>query len=248
MTDRELQDRVALVTGAGGSGIGSAIVEELARRGAAILALDRSPADLDRQIEGWNAEGLRCWGATADVSDRQDVVDALDALCAHVGPPSIVVNSAAVGSLSPLPDLTPEDWSRLMAVNVAGAANVIQATLPMLERGGGAIVNVSSLAAHFPPAQAPAYAASKAALESLTRSIAIDYGPSGVRCNAVAPGPVRTPYVERHRDAMAREIEAIPLGRLAETNEVADAVCFLASDRASYISGHVLVLSGGRPA
>lgn len=124
---------------------------------------------------------------------------------------------------------------------------MIQATIGQLEQqGGGAIVNVSSLAAHLPPAQAPTYAASKAALESLTRSVAIDFGPSGVRCNAVAPGPVRTAYVERHRAAMDREIAAIPLGRLAEPHEVADAVCFLASGQASYISGHVLVLSGGR--
>jgi NAD(P)-dependent dehydrogenase (short-subunit alcohol dehydrogenase family) len=247
MTDLEFEGQVALVTGAAGSGIGAAIVAGLAQRRAAILAIDRSASDLTRQIDDWSARGVRCWGAAADVSVQAEVAEAVAELSAHAGPPSIVVNSAGVGSLSPLAELTPDEWSRLLAVNVVGAANVIQAAIPALEQQGrGAIVNVSSLAAHLPPTQAPAYAASKAALESLTRSIAIDFGPSGVRCNAVAPGPVRTPYVERHREAMDREIEAIPLGRLAEPHEVADAVCFLASDRASYISGHTLVVSGGR--
>lgn len=247
MAERELDGRAAVVTGAAGPGIGAAIVAGLVRRGAMVLALDRSETVLEARREEWAGAGWPVEGEACDVRDEVAVASAIGRLTTDHRP-SIVVNSAGLGALTPFEEVSAELWADLFAVNVVGAANVIRATLPMLvEAGNGAIVNVSSLAVQIPPERAPAYAASKAALNSLTRSIAIDYGPSGVRCNAVAPGPVRTPYVERHREAMEREVVPIPLGRLAEPDEIADVVCYLSSDRASFVSGQILAVSGGRP-
>lgn len=111
MIEENLRDQVALVTGAAGSGIGAAIVDGLAQRGAAILAIDRSANDLDRQVDGWRARGIRCWGVTGDVSDQSEVAHAVGKLSAPAGPPTVVVNSAGVGSLTPLDGLTTEDWA-----------------------------------------------------------------------------------------------------------------------------------------
>ena len=183
-----------------------------------------------------------------DVRDGDEVTEVVDRVAQTVGQVDILVNNAGTGDLRPLHTVDDKLWHRLIDVNLTGTFNATRAVIPyMLETGGGAIVNIASVSGLAPTRNEAAYSAAKAGVIALTKSGALEYGPT-VRVNCVAPGHVRTPMTavwEQMPDAFAPIAEAIPLGRIGEADEVAEAILFLASDRASYITGQTLVVDGG---
>jgi NAD(P)-dependent dehydrogenase (short-subunit alcohol dehydrogenase family) len=247
---RRFAGRVALVTG-GSRGIGLATVELLAREGAQVLFCGR-----DEQA-GREAEerlgGLPVAFAPGDVGDEDDVRRIVAACAERFGPPGVLVNNAGVNANYEATTMTVDEWERFFAVDLKSSWLTAKHVLPhMLEAAGGAIVNVSSihgfvtLEGFFP------YGAAKAGLVGLTRSLALDYGPKGVRVNAVCPGFTRTRLVQESIDlsadrdaAEAKMVEGVALGRIADPAEVASVIAFLASDEASYVTGASLLVDGG---
>ena len=218
----------AVVTG-GARGIGAAVAERLAADGAEVVRLDRA-----------GPPGT----VVCDVGDPRQVHEA----AATVGPVDVLVNNAGTWRFAPLEDVTLEDFDDVMRTNVAGAFHCIQAFgRAMLEHRRGVIVNVISIAAPFADPGVGAYSASKAALLALTRQVAVEWGPRGIRCNAVGPGLVPTPGTPFYDDPQVREVRssAVPLRRLGTPEDIADVVAFLVSDRAAYVTGQALYVDGG---
>ncbi|MBD7997800.1 MULTISPECIES: 2,3-dihydro-2,3-dihydroxybenzoate dehydrogenase [Oerskovia] len=256
--------RVALVTGAAG-GIGAAVVQALAAQGYVVVA-----GDLDGTVPtaplGKAAAG-HVVPVRLDVTDEADVVRLVARVEAEIGPLEVLVNAAGVLSPGVVTESSLADWERMLAVNATGVYLVSREVARCLSsRRRGAIVTVASNAAGVPRVGMAAYAASKAAASSLTRSLGLELAPYGVRCNVVSPGSTRTPMLAAlagsggpddlrvlDESAEARVVAGvpedfrlgIPLGRLAEARDVADAVAFLASDAARHITVHELVVDGG---
>lgn len=231
----ELSGRVALITGAAG-GIGRALVRRFADAGARVVATDLADSDVDGAATS----------AAMDVSDPAAVAEVVQAF----GPIDVLVNNAAAtGSLGEsFLDGPMEVWDRQYAVTVKGAVHCARAVLPaMLARRSGSIVNIASVNALMFYGH-PAYSAAKAALVSLTRSLAALYGGHGVRVNAIAPGTIRTPVWDARLETDPEKLDRLarwyPLGRIGEPGEIAEAACFLASDRSAWISGVVLPVDG----
>jgi NAD(P)-dependent dehydrogenase (short-subunit alcohol dehydrogenase family) len=227
--------RTALVTG-GARGIGRAIVEA--------LAVDHDVVIADLDVDGVDGRVVRL--DVADVAQVRQVVARIDAET----PLRTVVSNAGVAFRRPLVEVEPEEYDRLMAVNVRGLFFVMQAALRVLiPRGGGSVVNVASTSA-FTASTGPmaAYDASKAAVRMLTQAAAREVAGTGVRVNAVAPGTVETDLTRglaSHDQLHELARQRVPMGRLGRPEEIAAAVSFLASDAASYVTGHVLVADGG---
>ena len=237
---------VALVTGAG-SGIGWACVERLAKDGLTVAAVDIDPAAAAACAERF---GARAW--PADVADEAQVAGLVEAVLAEHGQIDVVANVAGItGSAEATTcHVTPvEEWQRVMAVNLTGPFLVCRAVLPhFLERGGGIIINIASVAGIVAFPGRCAYTASKGGVISLTRSLAVDYGGSGVRANAICPGMVETPMTRwRLEDPVLgpKVLEAIPQGRVAQPGEIAEVVGILASGGLGYANGSAIVLDGG---
>lgn len=241
-----LGGRAAIVTG-GASGIGAATARLLAARGAAVLVVD---------IDGDSAERLCCeiTGAggsahafAADLADAkytdEVVIAALDAF----GCLDILVNNAGTGGRGPSHELSDAEWRRVLALNLDSVFYMTRAALrPMLVEGSGAIVNIASIFGHVGIAGRAAYSASKAGLVNLTRALALEYGRSGIRVNAVCPGVIRTPLIAHNEPAqLAALADLHPIGRLGEPEEVAEAIAFLAGSAASFITGASLMVDGG---
>jgi NAD(P)-dependent dehydrogenase (short-subunit alcohol dehydrogenase family) len=245
-----LKEKVAFVTGAG-SGIGSACALRFAEEGASIAGFDAS-AEADerwRKAESIAAAGLFL---TGDVRDPKSVGDALAEVKRRFGRIDVVVNSAGVSGGGPVHLVADEEWDRVLDVNLKGTFQVCKLALPiLLERRAGSIVNIASIEGIEGTEGGSAYNASKGGVVLLTRNMAIDYARRGIRVNAVCPGFVDTPLLagvismpglEEFRQ---RVIDAHQLGRLGRPEEIANAVLFLASDEASFITGHALVVDGG---
>jgi 3-oxoacyl-[acyl-carrier protein] reductase len=240
--------RVALVTGAAGEGIGQAIARRLASDGALVAVTDiheRRTAEVAEKLAVDFPGQVR--GYPFDVADKARCDEVLAAVGRDLGPVDILVNNAAENVLAPVSEYTDEDWDRGIAVNFTGCFYLTRRVLPgMMERGWGSIVNITSVAAWLSGGgrEGP-YASAKAALHSLTRAVAFEGGPRGVRCNAVAPGIIWSKFVRRYEQSFRDEIEKTPLRRLGEPREVADAVAFLVSKQSSFVTGEVLNVSGG---
>ena len=237
-----LEGKNALIAGAS-SGIGMACAVALAEHGAEVtLAARRTEALQDIAAEmtarGWKARVL-----LLDVADVEATAEAV----AENGPFDILVNSAGLARHGKAVETAPEDFDAVMGVNVRGAYFLAAGLVPgMLERGHGSIINVTTMVASKGVPGAGAYSASKAALESLTRTWAAEFGPSGIRVNSVAPGPTRTEGVEAEWGETNEQLgRSLPLGRTASPDEIAEAVLFLASERATFITGSVLHADGG---
>jgi meso-butanediol dehydrogenase / (S,S)-butanediol dehydrogenase / diacetyl reductase len=235
---------VVLVTGAG-SGIGAVTAARFATEGATVLVtdVDRSAADL---VAGGLPSAIPM---TLDVSDADGVRSAVEGAQARLGGIDILVNNAAICSDTPFEEMTAAEWSGQLEVVLTGPFLMSQAIIPgMVEKGGGAIVNVSSVNAVSALGN-EAYSAAKAGLLSLTRSVAVRYGPAGVRCNAVLPGTVRTPAWEgRERqdpEVLGRAAAWYPLRRVGSPEDIAAAIAFLAGDEAAWITGVCLPVDGG---
>ncbi|GAA4959212.1 3-oxoacyl-ACP reductase FabG [Yinghuangia aomiensis] len=243
--------RVALVTGGGGA-LGTAVSHRLADDGHHVVVADldlpaavRTVEDIDARLGPGSASAQQF-----DVGDPDSVAALVRDIAANTGRIDMLINNAAVQRRGGLDELDVEDWDLVMAVNVRGPFLLAKAIRPLWERqGGGSVVNVSSRV--WVAGGPPAYTTSKAALVGLTRSLARELGPIGVVANAVAPGFLATPFTVAGRGS--DEVDALiegqaslaPLGRVGTVGEVADAIAFLVSDRATFITGEVLHVCGG---
>jgi NAD(P)-dependent dehydrogenase (short-subunit alcohol dehydrogenase family) len=239
---RDLEGVSALVTGAT-SGIGRAAAEELGRHGAEVIVHGRDAGRGSAVVDTITDQGGKARFAAADLGDPVQ----LDDLVEQAGAVDVLVNNAGFSWFGPTPDLDVATYDRLFAANVRPAYFLVAALAPkMAARGSGSIVSVGSMAGQIGLAGSAAYAATKAALVAMTRAWAAEFSPSGVRVNAIAPGPVLT------NGAAPERIEALGattlLGRPAEPGEIADVIAFLASLKASYITGAVIAADGGRTA
>ncbi|MFG2950339.1 SDR family NAD(P)-dependent oxidoreductase [Streptomyces adustus] len=244
--------RTALVTG-GGSGIGRAVALAFAAEGARVVVAGRGRAALDETVALAAAAGGETVALVADVTSAEDVDALVRETVARFGSLDIAVNNAGVfRGAGPVADVSEEDWQTLLDVNVTGVFLALRAEIRQMrsQPGGGAIVNVSSnLGPHKQARGLTAYGASKAAVSALTRGAALDHIADGVRVNAVSPGPSDTAMSlrpgESPADRAARMKELSPLGRVSSTEEVAQAVLYLASDAAASVVGTDLVIDGG---
>ena len=246
MTD--LNGKTALITGST-SGIGRATAIALAARGAHVLIVGRDEQrakDVVTEIEGNGGTTTYRLTTLRDLASAQDLVEwATDASDGHV---DILINNAGVADMGPSNEVTDEQFDRTFAVNVKVPFFLVAAFAPaMAERGWGSIVNVSTMVASFGQAGMALYGASRAALELLTKAWAVEYGGRGVRVNAVAPGPTRTRMMEAVPEEVVNAHAALaPAGRIAEPEELAAAIVFLASNDASFVHGVTLAVDGGR--
>jgi NAD(P)-dependent dehydrogenase (short-subunit alcohol dehydrogenase family) len=242
MSANELQDKKALVTGAT-SGIGRAIAVKLAEAGATVYVTGRR-AELGKEtVELIEQAGGTGHFVVADVADIDDVRK----LAEEVGEVDVLVNNAGIFPFSPTPEQSLDSYERVFDINVRATYFLTAALAPaMVARKKGAIVNVSSIAAQIGTPVGSVYNASKAAMDALTRSWAVEFGAAGVRVNSVAPGPIRTDMaVDTVGEMFDAFSQSTPLARAGEPEEIAEAVVFLASDRAGYITGAVLTADGG---
>jgi len=239
--------KVALVTG-GGNGIGAATCRAFAAVGARVAVLDRAAEAAETVAKEITGKGGNATAHAIDVTARVAFADAATAIAGASGI-DILINGAGTTVRRMIPEMSPEDWDRVIAVNLTGAFNGIQAVLPhMRRRGGGAIVNVASIAGQRISFGGTAnYTASKAGLLGLTRHAAYELAPDGIRVNAVCPGPTATGFggaipSEETKAARARKI---PLGRMCEPEDIADPILFLAGPAARMITGVALTVDGG---
>jgi 3-oxoacyl-[acyl-carrier protein] reductase len=244
-----MDGRVAVVTGAG-RGLGAAIAEELAARGATVVVADRDGAAARETASRLVAAGRGAAAHDVDVTDPAQVTALFDTVAGTHGRLDVLVNNAGVGAVAPSEELTYEQWSRTLAVNLTGTFLCSQAAARhMLLAGGGAIVNIGSLFAATGMPMRAAYAASKHGVAGVTKVLATEWASRGVRVVAIDPAYIRTALDDADQgagDYTAADIERrTPLGRYAEPAEVARVVAFVASDAASFITGSEVAVDGG---
>jgi NAD(P)-dependent dehydrogenase (short-subunit alcohol dehydrogenase family) len=237
--------RLVLVTGATG-GLGSAVARAFAAEGARVALLARDPTTLDalrRELDG------SATAVAADVARWTEVSRAVQEAATALGGLDVVVNAAAVDTVwKPVGELPVGEWDRAVAVNLSGVFYVCRAALPLLvERGGGSIVNFTSVAGVRAWAEDAAYNASKAGVELLTRTIAVEYGARGVRANCLAPGVIDAGMTDVVTNPADRDelVAKHPIGRMGRAEEVAEAAVWLASDASSFTTGTTLAVDGG---
>ncbi len=238
-----LAGQVCVVTG-GAGGIGRAVGAAFAAQGALVALLD-----LDGAAAASAAADIGGVGVGCDTSSEDSVRAACEAVAAKLGPANVLVNNAGILRPGPLATLPIAEWNAMMAVNLTGYLLCAQAFgAGMLERKSGALVHIASIAASFPQGQSGAYSPGKAGVAMLSRQLALEWGPMGVRSNSVSPGMIRTPMSEafyRAQGVAAARANLAPLKRYGVPADIADAVLYFASPRAGYVTGQDLIVDGG---
>jgi NAD(P)-dependent dehydrogenase (short-subunit alcohol dehydrogenase family) len=244
----DLTDRVAVVIG-GTSGIGRAIAHGLADAGADVVPTSRRSEQVQKAASEMREKGRRTLEITSDVGDRTSLDALLQQSVEAFGKVDILVNSAGKTKRTPTLDVEDEEWDDILATNLSGTLRSCQVFgRHMLDRGYGRIINIASLSTFVALYQVAAYSASKAAVASLTKSLAVEWAPFGVNVNAIAPGVFRTALNQKLLDETERGREFLlrtPMKRFGKVEELAGAAVFLASEAASFVTGEVLVVDGG---
>lgn len=245
MTEQDLAADLALVTGSA-RGIGAAIAQELGVRGATVLVADLGADEVEHQVARMTALGLKAHGLVVDIASADSVAAMAARVADEHGDLSILVNNAAIARAARIEDADSlSSWLQVVQVNLTGTFQVIAAFVEPLKRTQGRIVNILSVAALRSSSNAASYAASKGGVHSLTQSLAVELAPHGIRVNAIAPGYMNAPMGRKGTDGEAWVQWHVPMKRFGEPHEVAGAVGFLASPKASYVHGVTLPVDGG---
>ena len=245
-------ERVAVVTG-GGSGIGLAIAERLAAEDHAVAVFDRNGEAATAAAEKIAAAGGSALGLEVDVTDRAGIEAGVVEVRSWFAGPTVLVNSAGLDGFDPFLKITPEKWDRILAVNLTGTFNVCQAVVPdMIEAGWGRIVNISSSSAHSGQPLMTHYVAAKAGVIGFTKALALELGPKGITVNTIPPGFIDTPMLRASEakgllgEGVDHHAALTPVRRVGRPEDIAAACAFLVRDEASYITGQVIGVNGGR--
>ncbi len=244
----KLEDKTVVVTG-GSGGIGQACLRAFYDAGCTIISLDYAAQDAEEIAHEIDPTGKRAAGMACDVSAQSDIEAAADKIAAHWGGADILVNNAGILRPGPLESLPLSDWNKMLEVNLNGCFLAAQAFgKQMILKGQGAMVHIASISASQPQPFSGAYSPGKAAISMMSRQLAYEWGPKGIRSNVVSPGLVLTPLSETfYADADVRKSreKLVPSGRIGRPEDMADAVLFLASNRADYVNGQEIVVDGG---
>lgn len=249
------ESRTAVVTGAAG-GIGSAIVKRFVDDGYRVIAGDADAHGLKQLSSALNGAVQKVWESQGDLRSKAYCEGLIDHAISETGRLDVLVNNAGIITRGTIVDTTDEDWARTFDINVTAIFHTCRRAIPqMKKRGGGAIVNVSSCWGLYPGPGHPAYCTSKAAVAALSKCLGRDHAGDGIRVNAVCPNEVNTPmlrtgFARRGFDpdtAIAELNKSVPLGRIAEPEDIADVIHFLASDAARYIAGAAVEVNGAKP-
>lgn len=248
-----LDAKTAVVTG-GGKGIGQAISEVFARQGARVYLLDVDEKAAGETIKNIQEAGGMAYFEPCDVTRSDQVAEALESIVGASGGIDLVINNAGIAHIGTAESTTPEDFDRLLNVNVKGVYNVIRAAIPYLKEKGGVILNLASVAAFVGLNDRFAYSTTKGAVATMTLSVAKDYLSFGIRCNSISPGRVHTPFVDgflknnypgQEAEMFEKLSKTQPIGRMAEPEEIACLALYLCSDEASFITGSDFPIDGG---
>jgi 2-hydroxycyclohexanecarboxyl-CoA dehydrogenase len=238
MSELSAAEKVAVVTG-GASGIGKAIAERLSKDGYRVAVFDLNPGEAPHSY-------------AVDVTDRAQIDAALKTIHAELGPVTILVNAAGLDGFRPFLKISFEQWEKVVNVNLHGVFHMIQAMLPdMIEAGWGRIVNISSSSTHSGTPYMTHYVSAKSGVNGLTKSLALEFGPSGITVNAVPPGFIDTPMLRKAEERgnlgdIEKTIAATPVRRIGKPEDIAATCSFLISEEAGYITGQIVGVNGGR--
>jgi 2-hydroxycyclohexanecarboxyl-CoA dehydrogenase len=243
--------RVALVTGAG-AGMGEATAHRLAREGKLVAVLDINAGNAENVVRSINDAGGKAIAVTADISKRDQIAQAVDAVHSAFGAIGVLVNCAGLEDFCAFDAIASDSWQRMVDINLTGNFNVTQAVVPdMMAQQWGRIINFSSISAQTGAAHMVHYSAAKGGIIAMTRSLAMELGAKGITVNAVAPGLIHTPMAQRAIEEgrfggpVERVIKTFPIPRMGKPEEAAAAVAFFASEDAGYITAQLLGINGG---
>ncbi len=245
------ENKVIVVTGAGG-GIGTAIAQRFARESGQVVVTDSNAEGAEATTQSIVAEGFSAVTMVADISKRDACYQLIDDVIAKFGKIDVLINNAGINRRGPIMELTDDDWDMTLAVNVTSMFHLCRATIPhMINAGGGAIVNTASQWGLYPAPGHIAYNVSKAAVASFTQNLARDYAPQKIRVNAVCPGEIGTPMLQKAAErkglTFADFDKMVPFGRIGRPDEVAALMAFLASDEAEFMCGSLVEITGAQP-
>jgi 3-oxoacyl-[acyl-carrier protein] reductase len=244
---RGLTDKVVVITGAAGAGIGQATARRCAEEGCVVIVTDIHPRRNEQVTrELTETYGSKILGFVMDIANRKQVDEVFAQIIQRCGHIDVLVNNAAINILAPLAELQPDDWDNVVKVDLSAIYYCIYKALPgMIARKSGSIINVASVAAWSSGSGEAAYSACKAGMLALSKSVAVEYGPAGIRCNVVAPGLIRSAFVDKYMERFKKLAESCPARRIGEPSEVAATIAFLASEEAPFITGESVNISGG---
>ncbi|HEX2846561.1 MAG TPA: SDR family oxidoreductase [Chitinophagaceae bacterium] len=248
-----LKGKTAIITG-GGSGIGKAISLLFAQQGASVHILDFNKESAEEVAAQAKKEGDQAAAIVCDVSNQQQVKEVVDSIAQKAGGIQLLVNNAGIAHVGNVETTTEDDFNRLLAVNVKGVYNCLQAAIPHMKKTGGAILNMASIASSVGLPDRFAYSMTKGAVLGMTLSTARDYISQNIRCNCISPARVHTPFVDgfiaknypgKEKEMFEKLSKTQPIGRMAEPGEIANLVLYLCSDEAAFITGCDYPIDGG---